>query len=260
MESKSSVTRLLLIPLLIYGVWTLETYLLEGSIGLFLIFQPLSLILYTVFANIIVGIAIPVICLRSAFLSGGVNMFQIGFCSPLRTVPTTALTALLGYLYLITFTPFGTHRVALFNLLALVIPVAVAEVMICWVLIGTHIQAFVRKDGTGVSIIFSVAITSILFWLSFAAHSQPLNPPGALSHLLILGVAAALFFFVVRDVYASTVFVACGTMPVMFQQADPAFSTGYLSPLFVSAALSLACLIGCHVYLFRNFRTIRIPS
>jgi len=259
-ERKSSELRLLLIPLLLYIVWMLETYLLEGSVGLFMHFQPLLFLVYTVFANSIVGTIIPVMCLRSAFLSGAVNMFQVGFRSLRRTVLASGLTALSGYLCLVTFTPFGTHRIALFNAFAFIIPVAVAEVMICWVLIGTHVQAYIRNGSAAVSIILGVVTTAFLFGISFTAHSPPLNQPGVLLLLCVIGAGTALFFFAVRDVYTSVIFVACATLPVMLQRVDPVVTSEFIPSVYGAAALSLACLIGCHLYLFRNFRTIRVPA
>jgi len=259
-ERKSSVRRLLLIPILLYAVWVLETYLLEGSVGLFWQPQPLPFLLYTVFANGIVGTILPVMCLRSAFMSGAVNMFQAGFRSLRRTVLASGLTALSGYLYLATFTPSGTHAVALFNTFMFIVPAAVAQVMICWVLIGTHVQAYLRKGRTAVSITLGVVVTAVLFGFSFAAHSPPLNQPDLLLLLSAIGAGAALFFFAVRDVYASVIFVACSTMPVVLQGIDPVFTSEFIVSVYGAAALSLVCLTGCHLYLLRNFRTIRVPA
>jgi len=252
-------SRLLVIPFLIYTVWVLETFLLEGSLGLFAHYQPLPLILYMVFANIIVGIAVPVVCLRSAFISGAVNMFQIGFRSPRRAILVTVFTGLIGYLCLITFTPYGVHRLALFNMLMLVLPVAIAGVMVCWVLIGTHVQAYVRRGGAVSSIIAGVIVTGIIFGLSSVVHSQLLNQPDDLLSMTIVGLASAVFFFSIRDVYASSLFVAFGIMVVVFQRIDPAYGDTVIPLVYGTAALSLLCLLGSHYYLYRNFFTIRLP-
>jgi hypothetical protein len=258
-EGNHAFLRLFVIPLLLYVVWVLETYLLEGSIGLFSHFRPLPFVLYAVFANCIMGIILPVLLLRSAFRSGAVNMFQIGFRSLRRTVLFSSLTALSGYLYLVTFTPFGTRRTALVGMFLFILPLAVAEVVTCWVLVGTHVQAYLRKGGAAASITVGVVVTAFLFAISFAAHSPPLNQSDFLLTTGIIGAAAALFFFAVRDVYASVIFVACATLPVMLSAVDPVIAAQSVPSVYGAAALSLASLVCCHLYLFWNFRTIRIP-
>ena len=251
--------RLLIIPFFLFIVWSLETYLLEGSADLFVHFQPLLFLLYTVFANIVVGIFIPVMCLGSAFRSGPVNMFQAGFRSLRRTVPACALTALFASLYLVMFTPPGADGFVLVNAIAFVIPVAVAGVMICWVLIGTHLQAYMRNGSAAVSISFGVVVTAVLFGISFAAHSPPLNRPDVIVLLCVIGAGAALFFFAVRDVYASVICVACATVPIVLEGIDPVVTGAFMPSVYGAAALSLASLVGSHLYLSRNFRTIRVP-
>jgi hypothetical protein len=254
-----SASRLLAIPLLIYSIWVLETFLLERSPGLFAHYQPLPLILYMVFANIVVGIAVPVICLRSAFISGAVNMFQIGFRSPHRAILATVFTVLIGYLTLITFTPYGVHRLALFNTLALVLPGAIAGVMVCWVLVGTHVQAYVRSGGTVSSIISGVLVTGIVFGLSSIAHSPPLDQQNDILIMTFIGLASAVFFFSIRDVYASSFFISFGIMVVVFQRIDPVYGDTVIPLVYGTAALSILCLLTSHYYLFRNFTTIRLP-
>jgi hypothetical protein len=258
--TRFSPFRLILIPLLIYIVWVLDTFLLEGSVGLFIMYQPYFLLLYTVIANIFMGIVVPVFCLRSAFLSGAVNMFQIGFRSRRRMVIAVTITALAGYLLLVTFTSYGTRRTALLGMTASMLPVAIASVMVCWVLIGTHLQAYVRSYGAIVSITTAVPVTGILFGLSFAAHSPPLNEPGMILLATVIGVVSALFFFSVRDLYASAVFVAFALALFLQGQADPVYSTSVSPVVAGTAVLSILSLAGCQWYLSRQFITVRLPA
>ncbi len=251
--------RLLIIPALIYVVWVLDTYLLEGSIFVFSRYQPYPLILYTVVANLFLGVVAPVICLKSAFLSGAVNMFQIGFRTVRRTIPAVTITALAGYLLIVTFTPYGSQRISLAATVALMLPVAVAEVMICWVYVGTHLQAYVRRSGAAVSIGAGVLVTGTLFALSFAAHSPAPDKPLALLPFLLAGIASALFFFAVRDVYASAIFVALVLALVMQGRLDPLYIS-QISPVVVGCAvLSVLTLAACQWYLSKQFITLEIP-
>ncbi|MGD1004483.1 MAG: hypothetical protein ABR887_03605 [Methanoregulaceae archaeon] len=251
--------RLLIIPFIIYILWVLETFLLEGSLGVFTRYQPLPLLLYTIFANIIMGIAVPIVCLRSAFISGAINMFQIGFRSLRRTVLAAIVTGLIGYELLVNFSAFAFNRLALLNAIVLLIPVAIASVMVCFTLLGTHLQAFVRKRGVSVSIVTSVIITGVLFGLTGIAHSPPINQTNIILLLILTGIASAVFFFSVRDVYASTLFVTFGMALVLFKQTDSFYSNQIEPLIYGISLLSIVCLIFCHWYLSKNFKTIKIP-
>ena len=90
----SALVTLVLIPLVIALIWLLENYLLAGNTRLFLQASLSGLVIYSVLAGILVGIIVPAVRIRAAFLSGAVNMFQIGFRSTRRTVAAVSLTAL----------------------------------------------------------------------------------------------------------------------------------------------------------------------
>ena len=139
------------------------------------------------------------------------------------------------------------------------IPVAIASVMVCWVLVGTHVQVYVRSGGTASSIITGVLVTGITFGLSSLARSPPLNQPDDLLIMTFLGLASALFFFSIRDVYASSIFVAFGIMVAVFQRIDPLYGDTVLPLVYETAALSVLSLLISHYYLYRNFITIRLP-
>ena len=103
---KTGVT-LILIPLIIVIIWLLENYLLAGSSRLFLQANLPGLVLYTILSGIVVGILVPIVRIRAAFLSGDVNMFQIGFRSLRRTVAAVSLTALAGYAGVVLMSLWG---------------------------------------------------------------------------------------------------------------------------------------------------------
>jgi len=70
---KTGVT-LILIPLIIVIIWLLENYLLAGSSRLFLQANLPGLVLYTILSGIVVGILVPIVRIRAAFLSGDVPL------------------------------------------------------------------------------------------------------------------------------------------------------------------------------------------
>ena len=257
---KSPAISLILIPLMIYIIWVLDTFLLEGSTGTFTSYHPWSLILYTIIAGIFMGIIVPVFFLKSAFLSGAVNMFQIGFRSLRRTILTVICTALFGYLILIMIPPYNAQKMALVGMTFLVFPSAIASVMVCWVIAGTHLQAYVRNYRTIVSITAGVLATGIMFGLSFAAHSPPLNQPQTLLMVTGAGIASALYFFSVREVWGTSIFVAFALVLVLQGHVDPAYIAPVSPVTAGTAMLSVIALAACRLYLSRRFITIRLPA
>jgi len=252
--------RLLLIPLIAYAIWVFEMYLLEGRIQLFLHPDPAGLLLYTLICCIAIGIAIPVLIIRKSFMYGDVTMFHLGFRSWYRTVLGVVLILLVIGLVSTLQNPFGTDKSAFFLAFLLILPTGIATVMICWVLVGTHIQALVRGGGALLSIPVGVAITAILFGLASKAQFPVVTTPDTLFWHMVAGVAAAVFFFLVRDVWSTAVFV---TGELVYLLAGW-FSVSGLYPVYsaiiLSAAISVGVLIAIHWYLSCHFLTIPAPE
>jgi hypothetical protein len=250
--SRQAVIRLLVVPFLLYAVWLIEVFLLEGRPALFRVPDPGPLLVYTVTGCIMIGIVAPVLLIRRSFVSGAVNMFQIGFRSLRRTIAVCTITGIFCYLAVLLVTPSGPARTAVFGTFLLYLPTAVAAVMICWVLIGTHLQALVRDGGAIVSIPTGVVVTSILFGIASRVHTpgpgieDPLVPP------ILLGIIAALFFFAVRDVYA-TVFVVTTGMAIQFPRI---VDTSFMPGVALSVFLAFGALLAVHAYFSRNYATV----
>jgi len=258
--SRSGIIRLLVIPFVIYSFWMIVTSLFEGNRQLFLNADSPGIIVYTIFACVITGMIIPVYCIRESFVTGAVNMFQIGFRPMRRTFFACALTTLFGYLAMVFFSPFGTDRSAFADTFLFLLPTAIASVMVCWVLLGTHVQAFVRGGGTVISIAAGSLVTAWLFCISSFAHSPSVHPQPALAGFLVLGLATAVFFFAVRDVYAASIFVAFGLTFVMADRIGVPVTQAAMPSVYGSALLVVITLIGIHWYFARNFRTVRLPA
>ncbi|MDP3564853.1 MAG: hypothetical protein Q8R70_10225, partial [Methanoregula sp.] len=191
---------------------------------------------------------------------GAVNMFQIGFMPLRRTFYACALTTFFGYMAVELFSPFGKDQSAFGYAFVLLLPTAIASVMVCWVLLGTHVQAFVRGGGTIISIAAGSLVTAWLFCLTSFAYSPPARLQPALAGFLVLGIAAALFFFAVRDVYAASIFVSFGLTFVMVDRIGVAGTPGAMPEVYGSAILAVLILMGIHWYFARNFRTIQLPG
>jgi len=256
----SSALRLLVIPFLVYLAWLLEIFLLAGNNHLLEHPEPVGIAFYTVVGCIITGMVIPIICIRKAFITGAVNMFQIGFRTVRRTILACSFTGAVSFGMIIFFNPFGTDRLAFANAFLLLLPTAAASVMVCWVLVGTHVQAFVRTGGAVLSITSGVVITSLLFASATLAVSPSARQEGPLFWPVCIGIGAALFFFAVRDIYATVIVVAGSGVFAGKGTFDPVSLSGIHPGIYLSSLLAIAALLALHIYLSRNFATIPVPA
>ena len=243
-----------------YLAWLLEIFLLAGNNRLLEHPEPAGIALYTVIGCILTGMIIPIICIRKAFISGAVNMFQIGFRTVHRTILACSLTAAIGFGMILFFNPFGTDRIAFANAFLLLLPTAIASVMVCWVLAGTHVQAFVRGGGAVISITVGVVVTSLLFASATLAPNPSVRQEGSLFWPVCIGIGTALFFFAVRDIYATVIVVAGSGVFTGAALFDPASLHGTPPGIYVSSLLAIVVLIVIHIYLSRNYATILVPA
>lgn len=257
--SRFILLRLLGFPFAIYCIWMIVTALFDGDHRLFWDAYPRGIIVYTVFACIITGMILPLYCIRESFVTGAVNMFQIGFMPVRRTFFACAMTIFFGYPVIVFFSPPGTDTSAFIYTFLLLLPTAIASVIVCWVLLGTHVQAFVRGGGMAISIAAGSLVTAWLFCLTTFAHSPPVNQQSALVGFLALGLAAAIFFFAVRDVYAASIFVAFGLTLVMTDRIGMSGTQAALPAVCGSALIVVLTLLAIHFWLVRNFRTVKVP-
>ena len=253
---QQAVIRLLVIPLLVYCAWLAEIFLLEGNRALFLAPAPLPLALYTVIGCILTGMLIPILIIRRSFLSGAVNMLQIGFRPLKRTVAACTLTAVMSLLVALLIVPTASLRSALPGFFLLYLPTGIAAAMICWVLVGTHLQALVRSGGAIVSIPTGIVITALLFGLTTEVHTPSPSLPDPLGTGILLGMVVALFFFAVRDVYATSIVLTTGMVLLFSARTGAGVPDGLLPGVLFSAFLAVFALLAIHAYFSRNYATV----
>jgi MFS family permease len=259
----SALVTLVLIPLVIAVIWLLENYLLAGNTRLFRQASPSGLVIYSVLAGILVGIVVPAVRIRAAFLSGAVNMFQIGFRSTRRTVAAVSLTTVGTYAGWVLLGLSGqvslehSPGAALFILL---LPAAIAAVMICWVLVGTHVQAYVRSDGAMISVFAGVLLTALVFALSMAVLCGEADVQEAVAGFFAAGCVAALFFFAVRDVYATIIVVTTSLVVLENSHIDPAYLVPFSPVVALCGILTTGALVGVHWHFSRHYTTVVLPG
>lgn len=256
----SPAIRLLLIPFLVYLAWLIEVFLLAGKDRLLEHPEPAGIALYTIIGCILTGMVIPMVVIRKAFSSGAVNMFQTGFRTVRRTLLSCSVTAAAGFGLILLFNPFGADRIAFAGAFLLLLPTAAASVVICWVLVGTHLQAFVRKGGAVVSIPAGVVMTGLLFAVSALVVNMPVRQDVSFMQPLCIGIGAALFFFAVRDVYATVIMLTGLSVFAGAALFDPGYLHGLHPVIYASSVLAVASLVAIHVSLFMNYTTIMVSA
>lgn len=261
-KMRSTWVTLILIPLLIVIIWLLENYLLAGNSRLFGQESLPGLMLYTILSGIVVGILVPIIRIRAAFLSGAVNMFQIGFRSLRRTVAAVSLTALAGYagVVLMSLSGQGFDRWTGTALFLFLLPTAIAAVMICWMLVGTHIQACVRNGGVVISVFTGVLLTAVIFAIAMTALFAAADFQGQFAGFFALGCVSALFFFAVRDIWATIIVVTTGLVILQNSHIASAYIVPFNPVVALCGILTVGILAGIHVYFSRHYTTVMLPG
>jgi len=261
-KKRSDGVTLILIPLLNVIVWLLENYLLAGNPPLFEKATLPGLVIYTVLSCIVLGILVPIVRIRAAFLSGAVNMFQIGFRSLRRTVAAVSLTVLAVYVgfILMSLSGQGPDRVTGAALFILLFPTAIAAVMICWVLVGTHVQAYVRSGGVIISVFTGVLLTGLIFAISMSALFAGADLQEMFTGFFAVGCVAAVFFFAVRDIYATIIVITAGLVVLQNSRIDQAYLVPVNPVVALCGILTTGVLVGIHGYFSRNYKTVKFPG
>lgn len=242
----------------LYGIWVLTTYLLEGLPQTLLRPEAQGLrFAYTAVANLMVGTLGSLILLRRLILTGTVTALASGFGSHRRSALGALLGAVLGVALLAVQTPPGTSPIAMTNVFAQVLPVSVAEVLVCWSLVGAVVGSSMGPRASRVTqaIVVSV-VASLTFGVYHAAHSAPFNTPGMIAMLTAVGVVTSAVFVLLRDVYGTVAFHNClavygvlGTLTATGRVSEYAQPS---APLLITALVPLAILIVARTLLLRE--------
>lgn len=256
----SQVLRLLVIPFLVFLIWLAEVWLLCGSQGLFSRGTPAGIFLYTVVACILIGMVIPVLCTRFSFLTGDVNLFQIGFRDLSRTVMACTAVLAIGYFLFILLPPGGMDRKMSAAVFVTLLPTALAAVMVCWAFLGTHLQAYIRRGGMIISISTGVAVTAVLFLAVVFALGVPRPGPDMAGIILCTGIGLAIFFFGVRDVYAAGLMTAFALVYLAGGAVTAATIRENYLYCGLAAVLSFLSLIAVHLYFSRRYTTVLLDQ
>lgn len=191
----------------LYLAWAVATYLLEGRLQTLLRPEARGLRLtYALIANLLIGTVLSLRLARRLVVEGLVSARSFGFQSARRTAITVVAAAILGLAgYALQGAP--TWRpVALLNGFAQVLVVSVAEVLVCWVIVGCTLRAALRSRGPVVAAGALLVVSAALFGAYHFAHSPPFDTPGMVLLLSGVGLLTGGFFLLSREVYGTIAF------------------------------------------------------
>lgn len=246
-DTRKSTTylKLIAIALAAYVAWVAATYLLEGRINLFLTVDPVGRITYITIANIAIGTVVSTLVIRHLVKSQFINPKLIGANKSGRRTAIVIAAAFVGGLGLFMLqNPRTIEPIVVFNTFMQVLPVSIAEVMVCWALIGSSFESLSRHKGKVASILVGAVAASTLFAVYHYAHSPPFNQTSMVLFLLLPSIATAVTYFLGRDIYAAIIVQNfMGIVGVMSGLPDLEAYRQPMVPIYTLSAVSAGALI-----------------
>ena len=113
---------------------------------------------------------------------------------------------MLGFIPFAIQGPPSLDPLVVLNAFAQVLTVTIAEIVVCWGLIGSVFESNTRQKGKHLSLMTGIGAPSILFGVYHFAHSPPFNTIAMVLLITLRGIATSMFYFTVRDIYGTIVF------------------------------------------------------
>jgi len=244
--------RFVVFSLVLYAIWTASTYLLEGRLNLLQRYDPTGRLIYVLIANVIIGTLCAAYVLRYAIVSKATTTAQLGMRSLGHTVLAVLIVAAIGCGLFLLSKPPSLAPVVLLNAFTQVLAVSIAEVMVCWLAIGSSFEALAARNGRILALIVGIVAADLLFGIYHFAHSAPFNQPGMVVFLLLPGLGTSLVYFLGRNLYAAVVFQNMMGMLGVMKGIDLAAFSHPLYPIYALAFISVAVLIVADVLWIRR--------
>jgi hypothetical protein len=247
-----STRRALTLAFGLYLLWVLATYLLEGRIHTLLRPEAMSArLFYALVANSLIGIGGSALVIRFLSRAGTVSTEQAGFRGLGHAALAVVIGVVIGFAFYALQGAPSWSPVVLINAYAQVLVGSIAEVLVCWAVIGSVSQALLQDRGRWVSLILAAVISSVFFGLYHFAHSPPFNQVPLVVFLSVIGLLTSVFFFVSRDVYGTISFHnflgIFGVIGALDASGNLTSFERPIIPLLVIAVVAVALLVAAHV-------------
>ena len=241
----------------IYLVWVTITYLLEGSRQTLL--RPEALeerLVYALAANLLAGTLLPLWALRVIARKTRATPRLAESRTAMCTAVSVTGAVLLGLFLVMPLLPVARHPLVLINVAAQILPVSVAEVVVCWVLGGAAVEAALAGRRSVVRRAVTWPVGAALFGLYHFAHSPPYDTWRMVLLLATMGLITGAYLFVSGELYGTILFhAALATVGVVGSLAEANLLSRLQTPqpsLYFTAAASLALLMALDVFWFRE--------
>jgi uncharacterized membrane protein YeaQ/YmgE (transglycosylase-associated protein family) len=263
--------KLILISLCIYVVWTVATYLLEGRIHLLQKIDVFGRFEYAIVANMIIGTVVAIWLISYYHIpSKFVSVKQMGFQQLNRKFITIiVISSLLGFGLFIFQRPASLNPIVIFNIFAQTLPVSIAEVVVCWGVVGTSFESILllfSKSRTGlkgkeknkkastriIAAIVGAVVATVLFGAYHFAHSPPFNQLNTVLFLMIPGTLTSIVYFIGRNIYVTVIFHNFQALYGVMRSIDIISFNHLLYPLLIMASISILILIVADLFLVRR--------
>lgn len=238
----------------LYLLWVFATWLLEGRILTFQRPEDIGArLIYALVANVLIGIGGSALVIRFLSNWGAISPPQAGFRGIGHGVVAVVIGGTLGFvLYFLQGAP-TFNPVVILNAFAQVLVGSIAEVLVCWAVIGSIAEAMLRyRRGRWVSVFLAALVASVLFGVFHFAHSPPFNTVGTVVFLSAIGLLTSAFFFISRDVYGTITFHnfqgIFGVIGALEASGNLASFERPMIPVLIMAVVAVALLIAAHVF------------
>lgn len=256
-------TRSLAIALAVFVTWTAVTYALEGArLTLLRPEATADRLVYALVANVLVGTVL-VLWVRGRVFADASGP-DTGFRRLHRTLAGVALAFVVGAALYVVGSPPTMDLVVVANAFAQTLVVSIAEVAVCWVLLGVAVERVLRpRVGSRAATVGLVVVASLGFGVYHVAHSPPFNTVSMIAMLSVVGVLTSLVFVVSRDLYATLVFhnflAVTGVTRALAAAGELSSLSGLVPALWVTAVVSLGVLVAAD-YLFVRRNGSRVDA
>jgi|SRR5918996_609588 hypothetical protein len=282
----NNIARLILLSISVYIIWTFATYFFEGRVNLLQRVDPIGRIEYAVVVNILIGTIFAFVMLRPSLRARFVTSKQLGFQSLRRIFTLVVIAIVIGFVLFLTSNPLAgsMNATVIVNIFAQTLPTSIAEVVVCWAVVGTVFESLVRskmhgkgdnpnwKNRTELHLnwtsirrkvttvsVFSlivggiVSIVSIvLFGIYHIAHSPPFNQPNIVLFLMIPAILTSVFYFIGREIYSTITIHNFLALIGVSGSIDVTGLTQPLYPVLIIAFISVLVLIASNVFVVRR--------
>jgi hypothetical protein len=238
----------------LYVLWVVATYLLEG--------RPRTLLrpgagglrlTYTLIANVAIGTLGAVLVLRWLIATRRVTAPSAGFATLRRSLLSTVVGLPTGGMVFAVQSAPPRDPMVLLNGFAQVLPVSIAEVLVCWSVVGAAAGSCFARRSDMLRHITGALVASLLFGVYHVAHSPPFDTPHMVARLTVVGVATSLVFSLTRSVYGTVAFhnglALLGVLPALAAADGLRFYESANVSLLVTGLVALGGLIAGHVTL-----------